>query len=370
MTSTQPDHDLVATDPDDAMWQKALSALRFYRDTRGSADVPRRVRAHGIRLGQWVQRCRDDYWLDVLSAEHTADLEAVDGWSWGRPDRPHSWRHAFCALAHYAAEHDTTVLTAQTTFDGVDLQAWAAAQRRSYAAGTLAAARIDLLAALPGWQWDAAEARWAQGLAVCRLYVARHGSLVGVGPETRLGQFRLGHWIERCRADCRAGDLPTERSIELETLPGWAWADRRRQNWRNGVNVLRRYVSQTGHAAPAAREVINGVPLGWWVARRRREQRLGLLSSDRAAELAALPGWQWDPLEQRWQRGLSALSKYAAAHGHAQPACSQRFDGYPVGEWVRAQRTAHDNGRLSPHRAGKLEALPGWCWITPKHVER
>jgi hypothetical protein len=35
MTSTQPDHDLVATDPDDEVWQKALSALRFYRDTRG-----------------------------------------------------------------------------------------------------------------------------------------------------------------------------------------------------------------------------------------------------------------------------------------------------------------------------------------------
>ena len=33
---------------------KGFVALRFYRDTRGSADVPRRVRAHGIRLGQWV----------------------------------------------------------------------------------------------------------------------------------------------------------------------------------------------------------------------------------------------------------------------------------------------------------------------------
>ena len=217
---------------------------------------------------------------------------------------------------------------------------------------------------------NAAEARWAQGLAVCRLYVARHGSLAGVGPETRLGQFRLGHWIQRCRADYRAGDVPTERSIELETLPGWSWADPRRQNWRNAVNLLGRYVSQTGHAAPAQREVIDGFPLGSWVAKQRRDQRRGLLSSDRAAELSALPGWQWDPLEQRWQRGLSALSKYAAAHGHAQPACSQRFDSYPVGEWVRAQRTAHDNGRLSPHRAAKLEALPGWCWITPKHVER
>lgn len=369
MTSTRPDHDPVATDPDDEMWQKALSALRFYLDSRGTADVPRRVRAHGIRLGQWVLRCREDYWLDVLSAQHTADLEAVDGWSWGRPHRPHSWRHAFCALAHYAAEHDTTVLAAHTTFDGVDLQAWAAAQRRSYATGTISTARIDLLAALPGWQWDAAEARWAQGLAVARLYIGRHGSLVGVGPETRLGQFRLGHWIQRCRADHRAGDLPPERVVELETLPGWSRADPRLQNWSNGLNALRRYVSQTGHAAPASREVIDGFRLGWWVAKRRRDQRQGRLSVDRAAELAAFPGWQWDPVEQRWQRSFTALSDYASSRGHAQPASSQRFDGYPVGYWVRAQRRAHDNGQLSPHRAGKLESLPGWSWVTRKHVE-
>lgn len=370
MSSTQPDHNLVATDIDDEMWRKALSALHFYLDSRGTADVPRRVRVHGIRLGQWVHRCREDYWLDVLSAERTADLEAVDGWSWGRPHRPHSWRHAFCALAHYAAEHHTTVLTTHTTFDGVDLQSWAAAQRRSYAAGTLAAARIDLLAALPGWQWDAAETRWAQGLAVARLYVGRHGSLVGVSPQTRLGQFRLGHWIQRCRADHRAGDLPLERIVELETLPGWSWADHRLQNWSNGLKVLRRYVSQTGHAAPGSREVIDGFPLGCWVTKRRRDQRRGRLSADRAAELATLPGWQWDPMDQQWQRGFTALSKFAAAYGHAQPAGKERFDGHPVGDWVRAQRRAHDNGRLSPERADKLETLPGWCWITRKQIER
>ena len=60
----------------------------------------------------------------------------------------------------------------------------------------------------------------------------------------------------------------------------------------------------------------------------------------------------------------AALSAYAAMHGHAHPTQGQRFNGYPVGEWVRAQRAAQKNHRLSAARAALLEALPGWCWIS------
>jgi hypothetical protein len=363
VTAANTDHQLIADETASNSWRDAVAALRSYVERRGTAEVPVRARARGLNLGKWTARCRDDYWHGVLSLEHTRQLEAVDTWQWG-PDRSGTWRHAFNAVARYAAERGTTVFAEETTFDRVDLQAWAAAQRAAYAAGCLPIAAVGLLEQLPGWQWDVDIARWAQGLAVARLYIERHGGLEAVTRETRIGAFRLGHWIQRCREDYRGGTMRPERSAELEALQGWSWRQPQLQSWTDGLQALRDFISQSGHASPSQHEVMDGFPIGWWVTKRRRDYRLGTLSQAHAADLEALPGWQWDPLEHRWQRGFSALAAYAAAHGHANPTRGRRFNGYPVGDWVRAQRTARENHRLSAARAALLEALPGWCWTS------
>ncbi len=202
-------------------WRMAMTALNLYRDKRGSADVPRRVRAGGVSLGEWVARCRDDYWLGgVLSIEHTRELEAVETWSWGGATRPGTWRHAFDLLAEYSARRGgTTVLTEEITFDGVDLQAWAAAQRHAYAEGRMHHSSIQWLEGLSDWDWDADTARWIQGVTAAKQYVAHRGSIDSADRDTRVGAFRLGHWIQRCREDHRAATLPAERLAALEALP-------------------------------------------------------------------------------------------------------------------------------------------------------
>jgi hypothetical protein len=363
VTSPSTPPELLAEGPASVSWTSAIAALRIYRETRGTADIAPRVRAVGINLSTWVTRCRDDYWHGVLNAHHVGDLESIEGWTWG-PDRPSSWRHAFDVLARHAAEHGTIVLTEYTTLSGIDLHAWSTTQRHRYTRGALAPASVELLEGLPEWQWDAGIARWTQGLAAARLYVQRNGSLAHVDRDTRLGDFSLGHWVQRCREDRRADTMPMQRATELEALPGWSWRQPSRENWSDGWEALQRFITQTGHAAPTQHEVSDGFPLGWWVTRRRRDYRASTLSPERTAELEALPGWQWDPNDVRWQRGLAALSGYADLTGHANPARGERFKGYPVGDWVRAQRIAHRNDRLSPIRAAHLESLPGWQYRT------
>ena len=271
-----------------------MVALRLYCEKRGSADVAPRVRARGIALGKWVARCRDDYWHGALSAEHTNELESVDGWSWG-PRRPGTWRHAFDLLAEYATQRGTAVLTDETRFDDVDLQTWTSAQRLAYAELRLPGTSIQLLEELPGWDWDADAARWVQGLAAAHLYIESHGSLEAVIRETQVGAFRLGHWIQRCREDYRAATMPAARSAALEALSGWSWRQPSLESWSAGLEALQRYISREGHAAPPQGEVLDEFALGWWVTRRRRDYRAGTLSPERAAELESMPGWQWEP---------------------------------------------------------------------------
>lgn len=75
--------------------------------------------------------------------------------------------------------------------------------------------------------------------------------------------------------------------------------------WTLYTTALHQYTDRTGNArVPATHtETLNpGSPdetpvrLGSWVAYVRQRYRAGLLSIDRATELAGLPGWEWGPL--------------------------------------------------------------------------
>ena len=344
---------------DSCQWQGAVTALRWYRDARGTTSVPRQFRARGVELGRWVQQCRENYWDGLLNAHQTRELAAVDGWDWG-PEPPGSWRRGFRGLERYAAEHATTVLLEPITIDAIDLQVWVAAQREAYAANSLATNRIELLDGLPQWEWDADRIRWLQAVTAATLYVWRHRTLASVRRETRFDEFPLGKWIQRCREEYRVGTMSADRVAELEALPGWSWG--RLQHWNIGLGLLRRYIAETGHACPPAKTVIDGYSLGEWVNRCRQQYKRGNLDPQRRDALESLPGWRWDLREHRWRCGLSALKDYVAAHGHAHPSRRERINGYPVGEWVYTQRATRARGRLSPRRAAELSRLPGWYW--------
>jgi len=203
--------------------------------------------------------------------------------------------------------------------------------------------------------------RWRQGILAAKNYIERHGSLELVQRDARIDNYPLGQWLNRCREDHRAGDLSSDRKSELESLPGWTWG-RHEQHWLDGITSLRRYVDDHGHASPTQHTVSDGFDLGWWVTSTRRRHRLGTLPAEWAEALETLPGWQWDPLEAQWQRGLSALMSYVDLHGSADPGRGTQVDDYRVRDWVRAQRDAFKKGRLPALRVAQLEGLRGWRW--------
>jgi len=244
---------------------------------------------------------------------------------------------------------------------GVRVRAWVEARRSDYQAGALTPDRIAALEGISGWSWHARTTRWDRGMHAAKTHIARHGNLTTC-VTTVVDRFALGCWITRLRADHRAGSLTPEQIDTLQALPGWVWATPGEQSWRRGVGYLRAYIAEHGSADPPLSVVVDTFALGCWVAARRRNYHAGTLRADRVDTLQALPGWSWQPHQQRWHQRLAELRRLVGVHGTLSAACTTAAGNPRLAGWVRTQRAAYRGGTLAPERIHALEALPGWKW--------
>ena len=129
-----------------------------------------------------------------------------------------------------------------------------------------------------------------------------------------------------------------------------------------GMIHLSRFVEREGVARPAQAHHEDGFPLGRWVNKRRGSCRRGSLPPSRIARLESMPGWTWEPLDERWDRNYALLTAFCEREGHAIVPRGHLEDGYPLGAWVGNLRAFHRDGRLSADRVTLLEGLPGWTW--------
>ena len=286
-------------------WAQSLEALRSYRQRCGTADVPRRVRAYGIDLGKWVAQCRDNYWDGDLGADQIQALEDVDGWFWGH-ERPGSWRHTYDALKAYAQSRGTTIVVEAPANEDVDLQAWAAAQRRAYADLQLNKPQIEMLRELPGWHWDPGRNALApRHIGRQKLRPTPWQSRTGAArdPNRRLSTRPMAPPMPRGLPRRHTSytphyRTPTSTRLEMGTFP--RQLSKRVRKPSSGMSPR----PATPHRANT---VVNGYALGWWVTQKRRQYRQGTLPPEWTEALEALPGWQWAPLDHRWRQGLQAL---------------------------------------------------------------
>lgn len=351
---------------DSAIWSQGVHALEIFVSARGTSDVPLRVRAGGIELGQWVHACRTAYWEATLPPVNVRYLAAQPAWDWGMP-RAKSWRAGFLAFEGYVVENDTALVPTGTVVDGISLPVWCDHQRARYAVGDMHSTRIELLEGVPGWQWDANTLRWESGLSALRSHLCDN-TLGSVRRGLRVAGIDLGAWVQRCRQDYNVGALSSDRIDALEAIEGWQWG-RSVDTWAAGLAALEAFVCAHGHSNPVQRARINDFAVGTWVNERRRDYRAGSLESEKVRILDSLPGWEWAPQRiDSWERGLAALTSYAAANGHAHPVRGETHNDFPIGVWVSTQRGKYQTCKLTPERIALLEALPGWRWARARRA--
>lgn len=283
------------------------------------------------------------------------------------------WDTQYASLVDYAATHGhASPPQDYVTADGTALGQWVCDQRRRVTHGRLSVVRRHRLESLPGWAWNAVDARWETNFAALTAYANEHGHAYPPRSHTTDG-INLNQWVIGLRRPGRREKLTDERIKRLESLPGWTWHPRQTSTWEPSFAALADYAATHGHTTPPLDLVTDdGIPLGAWVAEMRQPSRSHKLAHSRRRRLESLPGWTWTPTTTPrnntprtaadWTTKFQTLSDYVTEHGHASPPATTTHAGTAIGRWVTEQRRAHRNNTLTPEHTQLLQTLPGWAW--------
>jgi hypothetical protein len=239
---------------------------------------------------------------------------------------------------------------------------WLAKQRTAYRSGRLSRERQEKLEQLPGFSWTADEDRWTQMYGLLLTVASREGHALVPQDHIEEGQ-RLGQWVNVQRTKFHDGKPSPERIAQLQAVEGWSWsAARWAGQWARNFDLLRRHARRTGSTLVRDDEVIDGVQIGAWARKQRSLHKSGSLSTERARQLAELPGWTWSVQGDKWTAAYALLRSYAEREGSARLPEGTFVDGYNLSYWARQQRSLYRAGRLSEERVRLLESLPEWSW--------
>ncbi|MFJ6752072.1 helicase associated domain-containing protein [Streptomyces sp. NPDC091266] len=155
------------------------------------------------------------------------------------------------------------------------------------------------------------------------------------------GSYALGAWVSEQRRAFRAGTLKTWRAELLDGL-GMVWSvvDAR---FYNNLAAARDYFAVHRTLAAPKDAVIDGVPVGQWLANLRKTGGLGKdqkRAKDRREALERIDrGWS-PPWPFEWQQRYAALAA-VLADGATLPEIlpGVTVNGQDIGTWLHTQRT-------------------------------
>ncbi|BCI84204.1 putative helicase [Mycolicibacterium sp. TY66] len=276
--------------PRPGSWRHGHDALATFARQSGTTRMLAGTVVDGVDLHAWVTAQRQAFTGLELSAPQIRLLAALPEWDWDIETA--RWDHGIAAATAWIAEHHTLAsVQRDTRLADYPLGQWLHRCREDFRAGTLLADRVAELEALPGWSWGRHHDSWEEGLRVLRAYLAETGHACPP-QKTVFDGHPIGWWVTHRRREHRNGTLPVDRAELLAALPGWRWTPTQ-DRWQEGLDALTTYVSRHGAATPGRSDTVDGYPLGAWVNTQKSAHKAGRLPADRAAKLAALPGWRW-----------------------------------------------------------------------------
>ena len=295
----------------------------------------------------------------TLTLIANSDSKGLPGWTW-TPATTSGRRVSTDSLLCQRTRSCPSPAVLRTA-DGFQLGAWVNTQRNQFEEGSFDPGRQRRLEELPGWAWNARDARSEEGFSQLKRYGARPPQTY-VTPEG----YPLGKWAARQR-QWRAEDiLDADRVRRLEELPGWTWDAIHDARWEAGYDHLLDYVKEYGDAlVPLSYEAADGYRLGAWISQQRLRYGKNTLDADRVHRLEEVRGWVWNTVVDKWPEGFSRLQAYVELYGDALvPQSYVDDEGYRLGAWISQQRLRYGKNTLDADRVHRLEEVRGWVWNT------
>lgn len=228
------------------------------------------------------------------------------------------------------------------------------------------------LEALPGWTWNVSDSMWEE--AMCNIIDAISVTGTSCLPSKFVHPV-TGHATGELVIDIRRGRLlsgkgdESERRAWLQSLPGWTWnvAD---TTWEQAKITLMAAIALQGtaHIAKSFVHPTTGHKTGLLIERIRRGAHLKGKEDevDRRTWLAALPGWTWNAIDERWHNAQQALLDAIEIVGKCPPSgFVHPTTGHKTGVlMVELRRGDFCKGKQDEdERREWLQSLPGF---TPK----
>jgi superfamily II DNA or RNA helicase len=348
--------------PKDDQYQRGLHALQQYAIREGTSRV---ARGHvevfegvEINLGSWAQTRRGDYKRGWLTQTQIDGLEALPDWSWNPKDE--DWMSWFQSLAEFVEENGHSRVAQRgekSLFKGRNLTSWVNTQRTHYKKGSLPTDRIQLLESLPTWSWKPHNDAWETMYQ--RVYELSHSDAndpFGSVDDAEAKQIRT--WTGAQRTRYYAEKLDAEKIRRIELILNWEW-NPYESRWKLFYDALAKFAETNGHSRPPRSLTVHDMKLSEWVKARRTEFNSGKLNSSRIQELEALPGWTWDPFEDKWQNMYQRLLSEVEKNQGSLP---RTFNNKDISTWVTRQRNLKSKNNLPEDRIILLERVSGWHW--------
>ncbi|WP_346240954.1 helicase associated domain-containing protein, partial [Streptomyces malaysiensis] len=111
------------------------------------------------------------------------------------------------------------------------------------------------------------------------------------------------------------------------------------QAFQTGLAQAHAYHQRHGHLAVPKEDILNGYPLGQWIANLRTSHTR--MPTHQAAALNGIYPWWNAPWSTLWQRTWHHARDHAEAHSPLEPASGFPTTSYSLGEWLYLQCTRY-----------------------------
>ncbi|MFJ7201121.1 MULTISPECIES: helicase associated domain-containing protein [unclassified Streptomyces] len=352
-----------------------LGHARAYAAVHGHLAMSKNAEFDGFLLGRWLMNQRIRSRAPGLGDARDQALAALDPW-WN-PPWPLSWQQAYYQARARTENGGSPTLESDAASGEGRLGAWLYAQRVQFdelhpdQQRLLSGIGITASATAYPSEGHPAE-RGGQrnmGLTHARAYAAAHGHLAVAYGESQNG-FALGRWLRSQRTRDR---IYGERSPTVQALtaldPWWnpPWDFTWQRFYQQARSLAEHAVLDAGRGFPGADDRL----AAWLHAQcllfdelQPGQQHLlagiGITASTAAcAQIRRSPAKGWAVAA-----GLPHACAYAAAHGHLAASHGTVHDGFPLGEWLRAQRRRARHNPTDTPVFRVLATLDPW-WNPP-----